>query len=52
MSPTSFLPATVGFQGNIAAIGLDNIFQLFDLAALSGKLEVEAEGNGGIFYFK
>lgn len=51
MLPTP-IPATVGFQGDIAVIGLDNIFQLFDFASLSGKLEVDAEGNGGIFYFK
>nr|WP_321465379.1 DUF4388 domain-containing protein [uncultured Desulfobulbus sp.] len=41
----------IGFQGDIGAIALDNIFQLFDLAALSGKLEVRSEGNDGIFYF-
>lgn len=41
----------IGFQGDIAVIGLDNIFQLLDFAALTGKLEVEVQGNGGIFYF-
>lgn len=49
---THAIPATVGLQGHIAAIGLDNIFQLFDFASLTGKLLVEAEGNGGVFYFK
>ena len=41
----------IAFQGNIAAIALDNIFQLLDLAALSGKLEVHAPENSGSFYF-
>ena len=41
----------IGFQGDISAITLDNIFQLFDLAALSGKLEVRSHDNDGIFYF-
>lgn len=39
------------FQGDIAAIALENIFQLFDFAALSGKLEVHAPENSGSFYF-
>lgn len=59
MSPLSSVVATgndgidapIGFQGDIAAIGLENIFQLLDLASLSGKLEVEVQGNGGTFYF-
>ena len=42
---------TIGFQGDIAAIALDNIFQLFDFAALSGKLEIRTLENDGIFYF-
>lgn len=42
----------VAFQGNIAAIALENIFQLFDFAALSGRLEVQATNNNGSFYFK
>lgn len=42
---------TIGFQGDIAVISLDNIFQLFDFAALSGKLEVRSFENDGIFYF-
>lgn len=41
----------IGFQGDIAAISLDNIFQLFDLAALSGKLEVRSQDNDGTFFF-
>ncbi|MGD9947121.1 MAG: DUF4388 domain-containing protein [Desulfobulbus sp.] len=44
-------PASIGFQGDIAFIALDNIFQLFDFAALSGKLEVHSQDNDGIFYF-
>ncbi|MDD2463991.1 MAG: DUF4388 domain-containing protein [Desulfobulbus sp.] len=42
---------SIGFQGDIAAIPLDNIFQLFDLASLSGKLEVCSQENDGVFYF-
>lgn len=41
----------IGFQGNIAAIALDNIFQLLEFAALSGKLEVNSSDNLGNFYF-
>ena len=41
----------IAFQGDIAVIALENIFQLFDLAALSGKLEVHAATNSGNFYF-
>lgn len=60
MSPSSSVAAAsngyavddhIGFQGDIAVIGLENIFQLLDLASLSGKLEVEVQGNGGTFYF-
>lgn len=43
--------ATAAFQGDIAAIALENIFQLFDFAALTGKLEVSAPNNHGSFYF-
>lgn len=43
--------ATAAFQGDIAAIALENIFQLFDFAALTGKLEVRAPDNHGNFYF-
>ena len=39
------------FQGNIAAIALENIFQLLDFAALTGKLEVNAPNNTGNFFF-
>nr|WP_320010479.1 DUF4388 domain-containing protein [uncultured Desulfobulbus sp.] len=42
---------SIGFQGNIAAVSLDNIFQLIDLAALTGKLVVRAQNNDGDFYF-
>jgi hypothetical protein len=44
-------PGPVGFQGDIAVIALDNVFQLIDLAGLSGRLEVRAQENGGTFYF-
>lgn len=41
----------ISFQGNIAAIALENIFQLLDFAALTGKLEVSSPDNIGNFYF-
>lgn len=41
----------IAFQGNIAAVALENIFQLFDLAALTGRLEVQSPENTGNFYF-
>ena len=42
---------SIGLQGNIAVVSLDNIFQLIDLAALTGKLVVQAQNNDGDFYF-
>ncbi|WP_028317172.1 DUF4388 domain-containing protein [Desulfobulbus elongatus] len=39
-------------QGDIAAIAVENIFQLFDSAALTGKLEIQSPDNSGIFYFR
>jgi hypothetical protein len=41
----------ISFQGNIAAIAMENIFQLLDFAALTGKLEVNSPDNTGNFYF-
>jgi hypothetical protein len=38
-------------QGDIAAITLENIFQLCDFAALSGQLDVRTAENSGSFYF-
>ncbi len=45
------ITSVIGFQGDISVIGLENIFQLLDFASLTGKLEVEVQGNGGTFYF-
>ena len=42
----------VALQGDIAVIALEDVFQLFDFAALSGKLEVQAPDNTGWFYFR
>ena len=42
--------AKVALQGDIAIIALEDVFQLFDFAALSGKLEVQAPDNTGWFY--
>lgn len=39
-------------QGDIAAIAIENIFQLIDFAALTGKLEIESTVNSGTFYFR
>lgn len=41
----------IAMQGDIGLIALDNIFQLLDFAALSGRLEVHAPGNSGFFSF-
>lgn len=39
------------FQGNIAAIPLDNIFQFLDFASLTGELQIVAPHNSGSFFF-
>lgn len=44
--------AAVALQGDIAAIAIENIFQLFDFAALTGKLEIRTTANTGNFYFR
>ena len=51
-TPTVSAGKGIAFQGDIGVIALDNIFQLFDFAALSGKLEVHSPANKGSFYFK
>ena len=43
---------TVALQGDIAVIAIEDVFQLFDFAALTGKLEVFSPANSGTFYFK
>lgn len=50
--PTTPLACTPAMQGDISAITLENVFQLFDFAALTGKLEIESPTNCGIFYFR
>ena len=42
---------SAALQGDIGAIAIENIFQLLDFAALTGKLEVESANNSGTFYF-
>jgi hypothetical protein len=42
----------VALEGNIGTIAIENIFQLFDYAALTGKLEVQAPNNSGCFFFR
>ena len=44
--------AAIALQGDIAAIALENVFQLFDFAALDGKLEVQSTANTASFFFK
>ena len=43
--------AAAALQGDIAAIALENIFQLFDFAAMSGKMEVWSTANNASFFF-
>jgi len=50
-SPTPSAPP-VALEGNIGTIAIENVFQLFDYAALTGKLEVQAPGNSGSFFFR
>ncbi len=45
-------PPPPAMQGDIGIIALENVFQLFDLAALTGKLEIESPTDCGIFYFR
>lgn len=49
---TAVSPCAPAMQGDIGAIALENVFQLFDFAALTGKLEIESPTNCGIFYFR
>lgn len=44
--------STPAMQGDISVITLENVFQLFDFAALTGKLEIESPTNCGTFYFR
>ena len=41
----------IAFWGDISVIALANIFQLCEIATLSGKLEVQSTLNKGDFYF-
>lgn len=42
----------VSLQGNIEVIELNNIFQFFDYAAVSGELRVVGEDNNASFFFQ
>ena len=42
----------VALQGSISAIELNNIFQFFDYATLSGELRVVADHNNASFFFQ
>jgi hypothetical protein len=39
-------------QGDVAAIAIENVFQLFEFASLTGKLEVQTSTNSGNFFFR
>lgn len=41
----------VALQGDISSISIDDIFQLFSHAGLTGELEVLTTGNSGCFFF-
>lgn len=41
----------VALQGDMAAIPIDDIFQMIDHAGLTGELEVVSAANSGCFYF-
>lgn len=49
---TAASACTPAMQGDISVITLENVFQLFDFAALTGKLEIESPTNCGTFYFR
>lgn len=42
----------IAFQGSLAAVRIDDVFQLFDYAALTGELELTTTDNSGCFFFK
>lgn len=44
--------AGVSLQGNIATIELNNIFQFFDYATVSGELRVVTDHNNASFFFQ
>jgi hypothetical protein len=44
--------ASVALQGNVAAIPLDDIFQLLNNGALTGELEVHGPDNIGSFFVR
>jgi hypothetical protein len=48
----SFHKSGASLQGNIAAIELNNIFQFFDYATLSGELRIVADHNNASFFFQ
>lgn len=51
-TPTSQPGNAIAMQGDIAVVAIENIFQLLDFAALTGKLEISAPANSGVFYFQ
>lgn len=43
--------AKADLEGNISVVALDDVFQLFDYAGLTGELEVRGVDNKGFFFF-
>lgn len=42
----------IALQGDLSAISIDVIFQLFNFASLTGELEIQSLDNQGSFFFK
>ncbi len=42
----------IAFQGSIEVLPVEDLFQLFDFAGLTGKLEIHNNTNTGTFYFR
>ena len=52
MNQNSRLKPGVALQGDIAAIELNNIFQFFDYASISGELRIVGDKNEASFFFQ
>jgi len=52
VQPRSYTSPPPTLQGDIGTIPVENIFQLIDIVALTGKLEIRSKDNRGIFYFR
>ncbi len=52
MDSDSRLKPGVALQGDIAAIELNNIFQFFDYASISGEMRIVGDKNEASFFFR